>query len=69
MARMRADLFRCGRFSLVVRSRLGRQTGFLPDLTLLTSGEWLDWVVVVALMYGPLAFAGWMIAKAYRNDG
>lgn len=41
---------------------------FLPDMALLTSGEWLGWIFVVALMYGPLAFAGWMILKAYRND-
>ena len=41
---------------------------FLPDIALLTSGEWLGWVFVVALMYGPLAFVGWMIIKAYRSD-
>ena len=41
---------------------------FLPDLALLRSGEWFSWVFAAALMYGPLAFAGMMIAKAIRSD-
>lgn len=41
---------------------------FLPDTARLTSGEWLSWLFIVALMYGPLVFAGWMIIKACRND-
>lgn len=41
---------------------------FLPDLELLRSGEWLSWACAVILMYGPLGFAGWMLAKAYKKD-
>ncbi|WP_374420429.1 hypothetical protein [Novosphingobium arvoryzae] len=41
---------------------------FLPDVELLTSGEWLSWAFIVALMYGPIAFAGWMMLLAIRSD-
>lgn len=42
---------------------------FLPDASLLASGEWLSWAFFVALMYAPIAVAGWMILLAQRNDG
>lgn len=41
---------------------------FFPDVALLTSGEWLSWVFAVALMYGPIALAGWTMFLAIRND-
>ena len=41
---------------------------FLPDVALLTSGEWLSWAFVVALMYGPIAYAGWMMLLAIRSN-
>lgn len=44
------------------------QMVFLPDVALLTSGEWLSWVFAVAMMYGPIAFAAWMMTLALRSD-
>jgi hypothetical protein len=41
---------------------------FAPDMELLASGESLTWVAFMALMYGPIAFSGWLLFLAWRKS-
>jgi hypothetical protein len=41
---------------------------FAPDMELLASGEWLTWLAFMALMYGPIAIAGWLLFMAWRKS-
>jgi hypothetical protein len=41
---------------------------FAPDMALLASGEWLSWLAFMALMYGPIATAGWLLFLAWHKS-
>jgi hypothetical protein len=40
---------------------------WLPDTQLLTTGEWPWWVIMVVLLYGPVAAGAWCVFKAIRE--
>jgi hypothetical protein len=41
---------------------------WLPDMQLLHSGEWLLWLAMFILLYGPIAFGAWALLKAIRAE-
>lgn len=41
---------------------------WLPDMQLLATGEWLLWIAMFLLLYGPPAFGAWCLAKAVRAE-
>ena len=41
---------------------------FAPDMELLATGQSLSWLAFMALMYGPIAFAGCLLFLAWRRS-
>ena len=41
---------------------------FAPDMELLATGQLLSWLAFMALMYGPIAIAGWLLLLAWRKS-
>jgi hypothetical protein len=44
------------------------RVAFAPDMELLASGEALSWLAFIVLMYGPIAFSGWLLFMAWRKS-
>lgn len=41
---------------------------WLPDIKLLTTREWLGWIAIFLLLYGPPAVSLWCLVKAVRAE-